>query len=59
MNRVRLVIGLALGAWIGRWAVLELASFLVRRRPRGPSPLESERIPGLMPTRRELHRPNE
>ena len=36
-----------------RWAVLELASYLMRRRPPGPSPLESERIPGRMPRRGE------
>jgi len=59
MNRVRLAIGLAAAAWIGRWAALELASFLVRRRPPGPSPLDSERIPGLMPTRRGPNSPNE
>jgi len=52
MSRARLVIGLAAAAWIGRWAALELASLRVRRRPHGPSALESERVPGLMPTRR-------
>jgi len=53
MKRVRLMLGLAAGAWIARWAALELASYVVRRRPPGPSPLDSERVPGVMPTRRE------
>jgi hypothetical protein len=51
VRRARLVILAAAVAWIGRWAALELGSFLVRRRPQGPPPLESDRVPGVMPRR--------
>ncbi|MBX5474383.1 MAG: hypothetical protein IRZ20_05155 [Thermoleophilia bacterium] len=43
----------ALAAWLARWAALELASWLGRRRPRGAPPVDSPRIPGRMPRRRE------
>ena len=42
--------GLALAAWVGRWAALELASYLHQTRPAtGPLPRESEHPPGWMP----------
>jgi hypothetical protein len=41
---------LALAAWVGRWALLELASYLHRTRVvRGPLPRESRHPPGRMP----------
>jgi hypothetical protein len=46
---LRLIVGLAVAAWIGRWAAMELAAFVARRLPHGPSPLDSPRQPGLMP----------
>jgi hypothetical protein len=46
---VRLLVLAAL-AWVGRWAVLELASYLHRTRPRpAPPPRESANVPGAMP----------
>jgi hypothetical protein len=48
---VRKLLLAVIGAWIARWAALELASILVRRRPQGPPPLESARVPGVMPLR--------
>jgi len=45
----RRVARLILVAWIGRWAALELAAYLGRRRPRGPAPKDSPRAPGHMP----------
>lgn len=50
---VRRLLRLAVAAWLLRWAVLELASFLGRRRPQGPAPIDSLRVPGRMPRRRE------
>jgi len=36
--------------WVGRWALLELASLAGRRwLPPGPPPIESPRQPGRMP----------
>ncbi len=52
MRRPDLValLGLALAAWIGRWALLELASYLHRNRvPEGPLPRESPHPPGHVP----------
>jgi hypothetical protein len=49
---VRLLV-LAAAAWVGRWAVLEAASYLHRTRPRpAPSPRESVHPPGTMPSPR-------
>ncbi|HET7568634.1 MAG TPA: hypothetical protein VFJ91_11615 [Gaiellaceae bacterium] len=48
----------ALAAWVGRWLALELASWLGRRRPPGPAPVDSPRLPGRMPRRREPDQPN-
>jgi hypothetical protein len=42
----------ALVVWIGRWAVLEIAMLLHRRRPLR-SAKESPRAPGWMPLRDE------
>jgi hypothetical protein len=55
---VRRLLKLAALAWILRWAVLEAASWAARRRPQSPPPLESVRIPGRMPRRREPEAPN-
>jgi len=45
------LLALAALAWVGRWAVLEAASYLHRRRPRpAPSPRESANVPGAMPS---------
>ena len=55
---VRRLLKLAAVAWILRWAALEAASWAARRRPQGPPPLESERVPGRMPRRREPEAPN-
>jgi hypothetical protein len=42
---------LAAAVWVLRWAVLELASYLHRTRPRPPPlPRDSEHVPGAMPT---------
>ena len=52
MRRAHLVAvaGLAVAAWVGRWAALELASYVHRSRPsRGPLPRETEHAPGHMP----------
>ena len=40
---------LTAGLWVGRWAVLEVASLLERRRPRGPAPKDFPFAPGRMP----------
>lgn len=55
---VRRVLKLAALAWVLRWAALEAGSWAARRRPRGAPPLESTRIPGRMPRRREFEAPN-
>ena len=47
-RRARLLIGAAGLAWIGRWALRELASHLGNRR-RGPPAKDSARAPGYMP----------
>jgi hypothetical protein len=47
--RLRLIVGLAVAAWVGRWAALELAALVSRRLPPGPPPLRSPRQPGRMP----------
>src|SRR5205823_5921163 len=39
----------ALALWLGRWALLELASLVARRRPPGPAPKDSPWPPGRMP----------
>jgi hypothetical protein len=46
---LRLIVGLALAAWVGRWAALELAALVARRLPPGPPPIRSPRQPGRMP----------
>ena len=47
---MRTVVKLALGFWVGRWAVGELAAYAGRHwREHGPPPIESERAPGWMP----------
>ena len=46
---LRLIVALALVAWIGRWAAMEAAAFVARRLPPGPPPIASPRQPGLMP----------
>ncbi len=50
---VRRLLRLGLLAWLGRWLALELGSWLGRRRPRGPAPADSPRVPGRMPRRGE------
>jgi len=55
---VKRLLELAALALLLRWAALEAASWAARRRPRGASPLESTRIPGRMPRRREPEAPN-
>jgi len=55
---VKRLIRVAVLLWVARWAVLEAASWAARRRPRGAPPLESTRIPGRMPRRREPEDPN-
>ena len=47
--RLRLILGLAVGAWVARWAALELAAMGARRLPPGPPPIASPRQPGRMP----------
>jgi hypothetical protein len=49
LTGLRLIVALALAAWIGRWAAMELAAFVARRLPPGPPPIASPRQPGLMP----------
>ena len=47
---VRRLLALAALAWVGRWAVLELASWLARRPGRPPPPpSDPARPPGYMP----------
>jgi hypothetical protein len=46
------VVLLALGLWIGRWILLEVAVRLDRRRPLR-SAKDSQRAPGWMPLRGE------
>lgn len=49
-RRARLLIGLALAAWIGRWVLLEAAMLLGKRYGRpAPDPKDSARPPGWMP----------
>ena len=55
---MRRLLGLAVLAWIARWAVLEAASWAGRRGPPGPPPIDSIRIPGRMPRRHECEDPN-
>ena len=50
---VKRLLLLALVVWIGRWAALELASWMGRRRPPGLPPIASPRVPGRMPRRHE------
>ncbi|MBD0348300.1 MAG: hypothetical protein M3229_00350 [Actinomycetota bacterium] len=53
MRRAHLVAALSgavLAVWVGRWALLELASYVHRSRPaRAPLPRETDRPPGHMP----------
>ncbi|MGE5690655.1 MAG: hypothetical protein ACM33B_08860 [Pseudomonadota bacterium] len=51
---VRLIAAAAVAVWVGRWAALELAAVVARRRPHGPPPLDSPRQPGRMPLPPEL-----
>ena len=46
---LRRLVRIALLVWIGRWAALQLASYVGRYRPVGPAPKDSERAPGHMP----------
>jgi hypothetical protein len=55
---VKRLLRLVAALWIARWAVLEAASWVVRRRPQGAPPLQSTRIPGRMPRRHEPEDPN-
>ena len=55
---VKRLVRLAALLWIARWAVLEAASWVARRRPQSAPPLESMRIPGRMPRRHEPEDPN-
>jgi hypothetical protein len=55
---VKRLVRLAALVWIARWAALEAASWVGARRPSGPPPLESMRVPGRMPRRREPEDPN-
>jgi hypothetical protein len=50
---VRRLLLLGLLVLVGRWAMLELASWMGRRRPPGPPPIDSPRVPGRMPRRHE------
>jgi hypothetical protein len=50
---VRRALLVATALWVARWGALELASWLGRRRPQGPPPLDAPRIPGRMPRRHE------
>jgi hypothetical protein len=50
---VRRLLYVAAAVWIGRWLALEAASWLGRRRPPGPAPVDSPRVPGRMPRRHE------
>jgi hypothetical protein len=50
--RVKRLALLALGLWVGRWLLLELAVRLHRRRPLR-SAKDSSRAPGWMPLRGE------
>jgi hypothetical protein len=49
---MRRLLFLAFGVWIGRWALLEVAVRLHRRRPLR-SAKNSPRAPGWMPLREE------
>jgi hypothetical protein len=49
---MRRLLLLALGLWIGRWMLLEIAVRLHRRRPLR-SAKDSQRAPGWMPLRGE------
>ena len=55
---MRRLLRLAVLAWIARWAVVEAASWAGRRRPPGPAPVDSIRVPGRMPRRHEPEDPN-
>jgi hypothetical protein len=50
---VKRLFGLVVVIWVARWAALELASWIGRRRPPGPPPIDSPRVPGRMPRRHE------
>jgi hypothetical protein len=50
VRRALLVIA---AVWVGRWLALELGVWIDRRRPCGPPSIDSPRIPGRMPRRRE------
>ncbi len=50
---VRRLLALGAVAWVARWLALEVAAWLGRRRPQGPPPVDSPRVPGRMPRRRE------
>ena len=48
--RARLALKLAAGAWVLRWAAMELAAYAGRHwRSPGPPPKDSPRAPGWMP----------
>jgi hypothetical protein len=47
---MRRLVAVAAGLWVGRWALLELASYAGRQwLPRGRPSKESPRQPGRMP----------
>jgi len=58
--RVNRLFALAAAAWVGRWALLELAARVANRIPRRPHAPDPERRPGHMPgpfDRRRRDRP--
>jgi hypothetical protein len=46
---MRRLLAAVLLVWVGRWALLELASLVANRLPPGPPPVDSPRQPGRMP----------
>jgi len=46
---VRALLAVAAAAWLGRWALLELAAHVSNRIPAAPRAPDPERRPGHMP----------
>jgi hypothetical protein len=46
---VKRLLAVAAAVWVGRWALLELASFAARRLPLPKVPPRNDREPGRMP----------